>query len=79
MERKRMVAVAGMAMVFIILLSANMDTLGVAAQGVGCYDACNTACVGLPTREYLRCDGKCQIRCGPVLYIKLNYEEKGLK
>ncbi|WMV12526.1 hypothetical protein MTR67_005911 [Solanum verrucosum] len=65
MESKKMNSVAAMAMVFIILLSANTDTVGVAAQGVNCWDNCNTACVGLPPREYARCDGKCNIRCGP--------------
>uniref|UniRef100_M1CWX2 Transmembrane protein n=1 Tax=Solanum tuberosum TaxID=4113 RepID=M1CWX2_SOLTU len=44
MEKKKMNAVA---MVFIILLSANMNTIGVAAQGVNCYDNCNTGCAGL--------------------------------
>ncbi|KAH0727166.1 hypothetical protein KY284_003031 [Solanum tuberosum] len=56
-------AVAAMAIVLMILLSSN--TVGVAAQGVDCYDSCNTACVGLPSREYQRCDEKCRIRCGP--------------
>ncbi|KAM3219669.1 hypothetical protein P3S67_019436 [Capsicum chacoense] len=65
MESKKMMTVAAMAMVFIFLLSANMDTAGVAAQGVNCWDSCNTACVGLPPREYDRCDRKCGIRCGP--------------
>lgn len=41
-------SVAAMAMVFMILLSANIDTVGVAAQGVNCYDNCNTGCAGLP-------------------------------
>ncbi|TMW99550.1 hypothetical protein EJD97_002371 [Solanum chilense] len=65
MENKKMNSVAAMAMVFLILLSANTDIVGVAAQGVNCWDSCNTACVGLPPREYARCDGKCNIRCGP--------------
>uniref|UniRef100_M1CWW9 Uncharacterized protein n=1 Tax=Solanum tuberosum TaxID=4113 RepID=M1CWW9_SOLTU len=41
-------AVAAMAMVLMILLSANMGIVGVAAQGVNCYDNCNTGCAGLP-------------------------------
>ncbi|CAN4108042.1 unnamed protein product [Withania somnifera] len=52
-------------MAFMILLSPNMDTVGVAAQGVNCWDSCNTACVGLPQRLYERCDRKCNIKRGP--------------
>ncbi|KAJ8529849.1 hypothetical protein K7X08_036684 [Anisodus acutangulus] len=63
MEKKKMMRVIAMAMVLIILLSANTDTVD--AQGVNCYDSCETACVGLPDRLYRRCAGKCQIRCGP--------------
>uniref|UniRef100_M1CWW5 Uncharacterized protein n=1 Tax=Solanum tuberosum TaxID=4113 RepID=M1CWW5_SOLTU len=48
MEKKKMNAVAAMAIVLMILLSSNTDTVRVAAQGVNCYDSCNTACVGLP-------------------------------
>ncbi|XP_009778026.1 uncharacterized protein LOC107789026 isoform X2 [Nicotiana tabacum] len=62
-KKKKMIGVAAMAMLLIILLSANMETVD--AQGVNCYDSCETACVGLPQREYLRCARKCQIRCGP--------------
>uniref|UniRef100_M1CWX0 Uncharacterized protein n=1 Tax=Solanum tuberosum TaxID=4113 RepID=M1CWX0_SOLTU len=47
-------AVAAMAMVLMILLSANMGIVGVAAQGVNCYDNCNTGCAGLP---YDKIDG----------------------
>lgn len=43
-----MMSVAAMAMVLMILLSANTETVGVTAQGVNCWDSCNTACVGLP-------------------------------
>ncbi|KAG5625503.1 hypothetical protein H5410_010721 [Solanum commersonii] len=64
MEKKKMNAVAAMAMVLMILLSANMDIVGVAAQGVNCYDNCNTGCAGLPSKEYLKCDKKCHKRCG---------------
>ncbi|KAH0731934.1 hypothetical protein KY289_003122 [Solanum tuberosum] len=42
MEKKKMNAVAAMAIVLMILLSSN--TVRVAAQGVNCYDSCNTAC-----------------------------------
>ncbi|XP_059313675.1 uncharacterized protein LOC132064638 isoform X2 [Lycium ferocissimum] len=59
---KKMMTVAAMAMVFMILLSANMDIVD--AQGVNCYDNCNTGCAGLPSKEYLRCDKKCHKRCG---------------
>lgn len=65
MESKKMMSVAAMAMVLMILLSANTETVGVTAQGVNCWDSCNTACVGLPPRLYARCDAKCNIRCGP--------------
>ncbi|XP_049414759.1 uncharacterized protein LOC125877533 [Solanum stenotomum] len=64
MEKKKMNAVAAMGMVLMILLSANMDIVGVAAQGVNCYDNCNTGCAGLPSKEYLKCDKKCHKRCG---------------
>ncbi|XP_006351824.1 uncharacterized protein [Solanum tuberosum] len=64
MEKKKMNAVAAMAMVLMILLSANMGIVGVAAQGVNCYDNCNTGCAGLPSKEYLKCDKKCHKRCG---------------
>ncbi|XP_055816201.1 uncharacterized protein LOC129885801 [Solanum dulcamara] len=64
MEKKKMNAVAAMAMVLIILLSANMDTISVAAQGLNCYDNCNTGCAGLPSAEYLICDKKCHEMCG---------------
>ncbi|WMV12530.1 hypothetical protein MTR67_005915 [Solanum verrucosum] len=70
MEKKKMNAVAAMAIVLMILLSSN--TVRVAAQGVDCYDSCNTACVGLPSREYQRCDEKCRIRCGPDRKIDTN-------
>ncbi|KAK6805390.1 hypothetical protein RDI58_003175 [Solanum bulbocastanum] len=72
MERKKMNAVAAMAIVLVILLSSNTNTVGVAAQGVNCNDSCNTACVGLPSREYQRCDEKCRIRCGPDGKIDTN-------
>ncbi|TMW99547.1 hypothetical protein EJD97_002368 [Solanum chilense] len=72
MEKKKMNAVATMAIVLMILLSSNTDTVGVAAQGVDCYDSCNTACVGQSWREYQRCDEKCQIRCGPDGKIDTN-------
>ncbi|KAF3617019.1 putative phospho-2-dehydro-3-deoxyheptonate aldolase 2, chloroplastic-like [Capsicum annuum] len=48
MEKKKMMTVAAMAMTLMMLLSANMDTVGIAAQGVNCYDSCNTGCVGIP-------------------------------
>ncbi|KAK4739704.1 hypothetical protein R3W88_003401 [Solanum pinnatisectum] len=64
MEKKKMNAVAAMALVLMIVLSANMDTVGVAAQGLNCYDNCNTGCAGLPSKEYLICDKKCHKRCG---------------
>ncbi|KAM3291150.1 hypothetical protein P3S67_019439 [Capsicum chacoense] len=64
MEKKKMMTVAAMAMVLIVLLSANMDAVGVAAQGVNCYDSCNTGCVGLPPKKYQACDKKCHKRCG---------------
>ncbi|XP_027774116.1 uncharacterized protein LOC107027143 isoform X2 [Solanum pennellii] len=64
MEKKKMNSVAAMAMVFLILLSANIDTVGVAAQGVNCYDNCNTGCAGLPSKQYIKCDKKCHKRCG---------------
>lgn len=64
MENKKMMRVVAMAMMFIILLSTNMDTISVAAQGVNCYDNCNTGCAGLPSKEYLKCDKKCHKRCG---------------
>ncbi|XP_047250860.1 uncharacterized protein LOC107840002 isoform X5 [Capsicum annuum] len=63
MESKKVMTVAAMAMVLIILLSANMDTAGVAAQGLNCYDNCNTGCAGLSSEEYLRCDKECRERC----------------
>ncbi|XP_049352120.1 uncharacterized protein LOC125816547 [Solanum verrucosum] len=72
MEKKKMNAVA---MVFIILLSANMNTIGVAAQGVNCYDNCNTGCAGLPSKEYLICDNKCHERCGDESKIDGNLVE----
>lgn len=53
MENKKMNSVAAMALVFLILLSANTDIVGVAAQGVNCWDSCNTACVGLPRMSIL--------------------------
>ncbi|XP_027774122.1 uncharacterized protein LOC107027143 isoform X4 [Solanum pennellii] len=75
MEKKKMNSVAAMAMVFLILLSANIDTVGVAAQGVNCYDNCNTGCAGLPSEEYLICDNKCHERCGDESKIYGNLVE----
>uniref|UniRef100_M1CWW8 Uncharacterized protein n=1 Tax=Solanum tuberosum TaxID=4113 RepID=M1CWW8_SOLTU len=65
-----------MAMVLMILLSANMGIVGVAAQGVNCYDNCNTGCAGLPSKEYLKCDKKCHKRCGDDSYA-LNFDNGG--
>ncbi|TMW99548.1 hypothetical protein EJD97_002369 [Solanum chilense] len=61
MEKKKLAAIA---MVFIILSSANIDRISVVAQGLSCYDNCNTGCAGLPSEEYLICDNKCHERCG---------------
>ncbi|KAG5625504.1 hypothetical protein H5410_010722 [Solanum commersonii] len=44
MEKKKMNAVAVMAMVFIVLLSANMNTVSIAVQGKSCYD---NGCAGM--------------------------------
>ncbi|PQM36471.1 hypothetical protein Pyn_13469 [Prunus yedoensis var. nudiflora] len=44
------------------------------SAGVDCYDACNTGCVQSNTRLYLRCDRKCQIRCGPDSEVEGNLE-----
>ncbi|KAK6805389.1 hypothetical protein RDI58_003174 [Solanum bulbocastanum] len=72
MEKKKMNAVAAMALVLMIVLSTNMDMVGVAAQGLNCYDNCNTGCAGLPSKEYLKCDKKCHERCGDDDKIELN-------
>ncbi|KAG9444300.1 hypothetical protein H6P81_015640 [Aristolochia fimbriata] len=52
------------ALILLFLLSAHQE--GVEAQ-IDCYDSCNTGCVNPDVRLYLRCDGKCKIRCSPDL------------
>ncbi|PHT90104.1 hypothetical protein T459_05217 [Capsicum annuum] len=70
MEKKKMMTVAAMAMTLMMLLSANMDTVGIAAQGVNCYDSCNTGCVGIPPKKYQACDKKCHKRCGDEVFSR---------
>ncbi|KAM3361785.1 hypothetical protein P3S68_016639 [Capsicum galapagoense] len=71
--------VAAMAMTFMMLLSANMDTVGIAAQGVNCYDSCNTGCVGLPSKKYQAYDKKCHKRCGDDVEAMMQENQQGWK
>ncbi|OMO92060.1 hypothetical protein COLO4_17908 [Corchorus olitorius] len=52
-------------MVAVLIFCIFTSQMENAESQVDCYDACSTGCVQSNTRLMQRCDGKCQIRCGP--------------